>query len=65
MNIFETTMYFMSLIREKHVSMDRVKYELENIIKSENFLATIGNGRDNAINVKRRFEMIEVLGGKF
>lgn len=65
MNIFETTMYFMSLIREKHVSMDRVKYELENVIKSENFLATIGNGRDNAINVKRRFEMIEVLGGKF
>ena len=61
MNIFETTMYFMSLIRGKKVNLNKVKQLLTKMIKSNEFLGTIGNGRDNAINVKSRFEMIDLL----
>lgn len=60
MNIFETTVYFMSMIIEnkKDVSYERIKNELTKIFNSKKFLDYIGNSRDNNIKVYGRFEMM-------
>lgn len=64
MNIFEITMYFMSLIRGKNISIDKVKDVLTDMINDDEFLSSIGNGRDNNVNVKRRFDMAEAISGE-
>lgn len=63
MNIFEVTLYFMSLILrdKKKVSDEMVYAGLQNMINSEAFLRCIGNSRDNTVNVYGRFKMMEDL----
>lgn len=61
MNIFETTLYFMTLIKEKKVSYERVSLELRGVIKSESYLDYIGNSRDNVVKVSGRFGLMDQL----
>lgn len=63
MNIFETTMYFMSLIVESNrlIANTRIKSGLQKIINDEKFLDYIGNSRDNYSKVYGRFYMMESL----
>ena len=61
MNIFETTMYFMSLVVKgnKIVLKERIKEELRKKINDETYLDYIGNSRDNVVKVYGRFKMME------
>lgn len=63
MNIFEVTLYFMSLMlkNKREISDERVYAGLKNVIISELFLRCIGNSRDNSVNVYGRFKMMEEL----
>ena len=63
MNIFEVTLYFMSLMLKdaKRVSDENVYADLQKMINNELFLRYIGNSRDNSINVYGRFKMTENL----
>lgn len=63
MNIFEVTLYFMSLMLKdaKKVSDEQVYTNLQKMISNELFLHYIGNSRDNSANVYGRFEMTENL----
>ena len=63
MNIFEVTLYFMSLMLKdaKNVSDEKVYMDLQKMINSEKFLYYIGNSRDNSANVYGRFNMTENL----
>lgn len=61
MNIFETTLYFMSLIKEKVISYEQIRNGLQKAIKSEEYLYYIGNSRDNIAKVNGRFGMMERL----
>lgn len=63
MNIFEVTLYFMSLMLKdaKRVSDENVYADLQKMINNELFLHYIGNSRDNSINVYGRFKMTENL----
>lgn len=64
MNIFETTMYLMSLIPDKIVS-SKSRVELYNKMKkitmSEEFEYYIGNSRDNTVKVEGRFKLMKQL----
>lgn len=63
MNIFEVTLYFMSLMLKgtKKVSDEEIYINLKEMINSEKFLRYIGNSRDNSANVYGRFKMTENL----
>lgn len=60
MNIFETTMYFMTLLNinnDKGI-IDKIYTKLYNAITDDYFLDAIGNGRDNKSKVDQRFGII-------
>ena len=61
MNIFETTLYFMTLIRGKNLSYEGINIKLREVISSADFLWNIGNSRDNVAKVYGRFEIMEQL----
>lgn len=61
MNIFETTLYFMTLVNEKNISCKQIREGLITIIKSEEYIGYIGNSRDNVGKVKGRFGMMKQL----
>ena len=63
MNIFETTLYFMSLSlnESRKISNKKIYDGLQNMINSNLFLRYIGNSRDNFVNVNGRFKMAEDL----
>lgn len=61
MNIFETTLYFMTLVKGKNVSYERINVGLQDVIKSEKYLEYIGNSRDNVGKVNGRFGLMEQL----
>lgn len=63
MNIFEVTLYFMSLMLKstRKVSDEEIYINLKEMINSEKFLRYIGNSRDNSANVYGRFKMTENL----
>lgn len=63
MNIFETTLYLMSLILENEgkISFETVRERLLGIIDSEEFLFYIGNSRENVGKVNGRFALMEEL----
>lgn len=63
MNIFETTVYFMSMVvnSNKDIEKDKIKNGLRKIFCDNNFLNYIGNSRDNIIKVYGRFEMMHSL----
>lgn len=61
MNLFETTMYFMTLVikDDAKISDEKVYTELTKAINSNKFLNYIGNSRDNTMNVYGRFKFME------
>lgn len=59
MNIFETTLYFMTLVNKKNISVERINEKLQEVIRSENYLEYIGNSRDNVGKVNGRFGLME------
>lgn len=63
MNIFETTLYFMSIVLENDnpVSDRKIDVGLQKIINSPEFLHYIGNSRDNIGKVYGRFGLMERL----
>lgn len=62
MNIFETIMYFISLVpNEAMENKDLVKDKMHELITSEAFLSSIGNGRDNVSKVEKRFSLVRSL----
>lgn len=63
MNIFETTLYFMSfaLENESRISDMGIKERILGVIGSDDFLACIGDGRDSVIKVTKRFGMMKEL----
>ncbi len=63
MNIFEVTLYFMSLILEKNQSVDAQKIEsgLRRVIVSPEFSDYIGNSREQKEKVYGRFNLIVSL----
>ncbi len=66
MNIFETTMYLMTKIPKKDNSIKiDLREKLYNTINSDEFIACIGNGRDNEPNVVKRFDLMDVIAKEF
>lgn len=63
MNIFETTVYFMTMLvkSKKDIVYDKIENSLSQIICNSIFLNYIGNSRDNITNVYGRFKMMENL----
>lgn len=62
MNIFETIMYFISLVPNKAVENKVVvKSKMCELITSQEYLASIGNGRDNVSKVEKRFSLVHSL----
>lgn len=61
MNIFETTLYFMTLVTGKKISYERIGTGLQEVIKNEKYLEYIGNSRDNVGKVNGRFGLMEQL----
>lgn len=63
MNIFETTLYFMSLVLENNLMIQpkRIYSRLRDIINSDEFLECIGNSRDRSEKVNGRFGLMEAL----
>ena len=61
MNIFETTLYFMTLAIEKDLSHKKINQGLQKVINSEEYIWYIGNSRDNVGKVKGRFGLMEQL----
>lgn len=61
MNIFETTLYFMSLIAGQRMASDKIVKGLMQAITSEEYLGYIGNSRENIKNVNGRFNMMKKL----
>ena len=63
MNIFETTVYFMTMLvkSKKDIVYDKIENSLSQIICNSTFLNYIGNSRDNITNVYGRFKMMENL----
>lgn len=63
MNIFETTLYFMSMVAKsrKTISYAKIRNNFIKILNNDNYLNYIGNSRDNIVKVYGRFEMIQQL----
>ena len=63
MNIFETTLYFMSIVIKNNniISLKRINEGLRDVINSTEFLYYIGNSRDNTKKVYGRFGLMENL----
>lgn len=62
MNIFETTLYFMTLVGEENISYTKICNGLQDVINSMDYLNCIGNSRDNVLKVYGRFNL---MGQKF
>ena len=61
MNIFETTLYFMTLVNDKKISHEKISVGLQDVIKSEKYLEYIGNSRENVRKVNGRFGLMKQL----
>ncbi|NSL05212.1 Uncharacterized conserved protein [uncultured Blautia sp.] len=63
MNIFETTLYFMTLLPKNNIAVSREELleKIKTVISSEEFLYYIGNSRDNTMKVYGRFQLMEKL----
>ena len=61
MNIFETTLYFMTLIIDKEIPHEKISKGLKRVINSKKYLECIGNSRDNVIKVNGRFNLMKQL----
>ena len=63
MNIFETTMYLMTLlnINDDKCIIDKIYNKLYNAVISDAFLDSIGNSRDNKNKVNQRFEIMRKI----
>lgn len=63
MNIFETTLYFMSMVAKsrKTISYAKIRNNFIKILNNDNYLNYIGNSRDNIVKVYGRFEMMQQL----
>ena len=61
MNIFETTLYFMTLIIDKEIPHEKISQGLKRVINSKKYLECIGNSRDNVIKVNGRFNLMKQL----
>lgn len=59
MNIFETTLYFMTLIKGMPLSNEKIYRGLRDIIDSEDYLFYIGDSRDNIRKVNGRFDLMK------
>lgn len=61
MNIFETTLFFMSLVKGKNISYERIGKGLQKVINDDEYLWYIGNSRDNVGKVYGRFNLMKKL----
>lgn len=62
MNVFETIMYFMSKVNLYDDDIkEKIINKLNDLKKSEDFIDSIGNHRDNWVKVEKRFKMMDDL----
>ena len=63
MNIFETTLYLMTLFlkNDKEIPVEKLKDKFYFVITSDEFLNCIGNSRDNVNKAYKRFYMMKKL----
>lgn len=61
MNIFETTLYFMTLANNKNLSFERIEQGLRQVINNDIYLWCIGNSRDDPAKVTTRFALMDQL----
>lgn len=61
MNIFETTLYFMTLVQGQNISKEKIGYALKTLISGKDYLEYIGNSRDNVKKVNGRFGLMKQL----
>jgi hypothetical protein len=63
MNIFETTLYFLYLVKDKvNYENDTLLYDqLYMLINDDKFLWSIADGRDGTAKVASRFKMVETM----
>lgn len=61
MNIFETTLYFMTLIMGYNIPYNKVSKGLRDVINSQEYLDYIGNSRENIRKVNGRFDLMRQL----
>jgi hypothetical protein len=62
MNIFETTMYLMTLVEgHNNIIKEKIKDKLYKTITGKDYLDYIGDGRDSYSKVKGRFSLMEEI----
>lgn len=61
MNIFETTLYFMTLIKGHNIPYYKISQGLRDVIGSQEYLDYIGNSRENIRKVNGRFNLMRQL----
>ena len=61
MNIFETTLYFMTLIKGNSIPYYKISQGLRDVISSQEYLDYIGNSRENIRKVNGRFNLMRQL----
>ncbi len=61
MNIFETTLFFMSLVKGRNISYERIGKGLQKVINDDEYLWYIGNSRDNVGKVYGRFNLMKKI----
>lgn len=66
MNIFESTLYYIYLIKNKknYANNELLRKELQKLITDEHFLQSIEDGRDGVTKVTYRFNMIRKWSGE-
>lgn len=66
MNIFESTLYYIYLIKNKknYANNELLRKELQKLITDEHFLQSIEDGRDGVTKVTYRFDMIRKWSGE-
>ena len=66
MNIFESTLYYIYLIKNKknYANNELLRKELQKLITDEQFLQSIEDGRDGVTKVTYRFDMIRKWSGE-
>ena len=66
MNIFESTLYYIYLIKNKknYANNELLRKELQKLITDEQFLQSIEDGRDGVVKVTYRFNMIRKWSGE-
>ena len=66
MNMFETLMYFMMLVRGREFAYEgeELRNKISKALKQDEYLSNIGNRKDSMDKIRRRFEVMDRLAGE-